>query len=221
MKAIELSKQELFELLDNEKAFAQGQYGILTQRGNSLYKIHYKNLIETYLSKDIDKLDLEIDNYLSLPKDLFDKLYNSKLRINEFNRLELTRLKGTIKNVLSYKGVYVGVEIPYLNDYITLAEARKYLDNNSLNVCLIKVLELIQDLFKMEIVPQDIKEDNIMVNLKNLDVKIIDLDGVETTFGSPNYIKKHPIFKKCVMNRYIEMQKRFMKQQNKDGIDGR
>ena len=60
-----------------------------------------------------------------------------------------------------------------------------------------------------------------MVNRKNLDVKIIDLDGVETTFGSPNYIKKHPIYKKYVMNRYIEMQKRLMKQQNKDGIDGR
>ena len=221
MKEIELSKQELFELLDNEQAFAQGQYGILTQRGNSLYKIHYKNLIETYLSKDIDKLDLEIDSYLSLPKDLFDRLYNSQLRIKEFNRLELTKLKGTIKNVLSYKGVYVGIEIPYLKDYITLSEARKYLDNNSLNMCLIKVLEIIQDLFKMEIVPQDIKEDNIMVNLKNLDVKIIDLDGVETTFGSPNYIKKHPIYKKYVMNRYIEMQKRLMKQQNKDGIDGR
>ena len=221
MKEIELSRHELFKLLDNEKAFAQGQYGILTQRGNSLYKIHYKNLIETYLSKDIDKLDLEIDSYLSLPKDLFDRLYNSQLRIKEFNRLELTKLKGTIKNVLSYKGVYVGIEIPYLKDYITLSEARKYLDNNSLNVCLIKVLEIIQDLFKMEIVPQDIKEDNIMVNLKNLDVKIIDLDGVETTFGSPNYIKKHPIYKKYVMNRYIEMQKRLMKQQNKDGIDGR
>ena len=221
MKEIELSRQELFELLDNEKAFAQGQYGILTQRGNSLYKIHYKNLIETYLSKDIDKLDLEIDSYLSLPKDLFDRLYNSQLRIKEFNRLELTKLKGTIKNVLSYKGVYVGIEIPYLKDYITLSEARKYLDNNSLNMCLIKVLEIIQDLFKMEIVPQDIKEDNIMVNLKNLDVKIIDLDGVETTFGSPNYIKKHPIYKKYVMNRYIEMQKRLMKQQNKDDFDGR
>ena len=84
MKIIELTRQELFELLNNEKAFKQGQFGILTQKGNSLYKIHYKNLIETYLSKDIDKLDLEIDNYLSLPKDLFDRLYNSKLRINEF-----------------------------------------------------------------------------------------------------------------------------------------
>ena len=60
-----------------------------------------------------------------------------------------------------------------------------------------------------------------MVNLKNLDVKIIDLDGVETTFGAPNYIKKHPIYKKYVMNRYIEMQKRLMKQQNKDEFEGR
>ena len=61
MKIVELTKQQLLYLLNNKNSFNQGQFGVLTLIGDKVYKIHYKQLIDTYFSGDAKDLDREIE----------------------------------------------------------------------------------------------------------------------------------------------------------------
>ena len=65
---------------------------------------------------------------------------------------------------------------------------------------------------KNNIYPHDLKESNIMINLNNLDIKLIDLDGDETRYEDIEYVLQYPYIKNNCIIRYNEMRKRLLKQ---------
>ena len=211
MKIVELTKQQLLYLLNNKNSFNQGQFGVLTLIGDKVYKIHYKQLIDTYFSGDANDLDREIEQLLSVEKILNSGKYNPEKNAENFQRLEKTRMKDIITGVLSYNGVYVGIEMNYFEQYKSFANIAKKMDDKTLEDCLKYISELINDLLENNIVPKDIKEDNILIDPTNFDIKIIDLDGAETVYGPENYVEEYPYTRRIVMNRYEEMRNRILK----------
>lgn len=203
MKVKELSKERLFELLTTEKYFAKGQFGILTIHRDSLYKIHYKTLIDTFLSKDINHLDNEIDLLC-----VSSLIYRATLSKEKFERIERTSSRGLITNVLAYRGIIVGIEMTYLKGYITLTKAKNLLDKEALTKVLCIVWTMINELLNNDIVPYDIKEDNVMINMNSLEVKLIDLDDAETKYGYLGYVKNYPYNRRRVTTNFIKMCKR-------------
>ena len=216
MKIIELNQQQIMYLLTNEKPFSRGQFGILTLLGDKVYKIHYKKLIDTYFSKDSEDLESEIETLTTVEETLKKGLYNPKVNADNFQRLENTRTNNLITGVLAYKGIYVGIEMNYLERYKSFKEISKKMDAKSLEESLKNIGESINDLLENNIVPNDIKEDNILIDPTNLDIKIIDLDGIETVYGPENYVKEYPYTRSSVMRKYKEMRNRVI---NREEID--
>ena len=66
-----------------------------------------------------------------------------------------------------------------------------------------------------DIVPKDIKENNILVNTETGDVKLIDLDGIETIYGPKGYIKDYPYNIDSVNAKLEEMANRLENKHNK------
>ena len=199
MKIINLRKKELLNLLFNPNRDFKGCYGILNVKGNNIYKINYSNLIRTYISHNDNCLDEEID------KLLYDEngLYNSETKLNEFKKLKNTLSGDLIQGVLSYRNVYVGTKMKYYKDYIKLDKAKSMLNKSDFIKCLEKSLLLIKSLLENEIIPLDIKESNILINPKTLDVVLIDLDDNQTIYNCSDnsYHEK-------IKNNYYSMCKR-------------
>ena len=183
MKIIDLSKKELLKLLFNSNRDFKGCYGILNVKGNHIYKINYSNLIRTYISHNDNCLDEETDKLLYDENGLITDLYNSKNKLNEFKKLENTLSSNLIQGVLSYRNVYVGTKMKYYKDYIKLDKAKNILNRSDFIKCLEKSLYLIKSLLENEIMPLDIKESNILINPKTLDVVLIDLDDNQTIYN--------------------------------------
>ena len=47
MKIIDINKEQFLNLLLNSNPFSKGQFGIITLINSKLYKIYYKDFIET------------------------------------------------------------------------------------------------------------------------------------------------------------------------------
>lgn len=210
MEIIELNKEHLIYFLLNSNPKFQGQFGILTVIGDKIYKINYKMLINTYLSKDEHNLDEEVESLLQIESILKNGIYDVYSYSQKFERLRNTRINNLISGVLSYKGLYIGIQMNYYEQYIKFSDSLEILDDISLNYCLEYILELLNDFLENDIVPKDIKEDNILVNPKTLDIVIIDLDGIETVYGPKNYILNYPYTKEVVMKSYEEMKLRLL-----------
>ena len=183
MKIINLSKKELLNLLFDPNRDFKGCYGILNVKGNHIYKINYSNLIRTYISHNDNCLDEEIDRLLYDENGIITDIYNSKNKLKEFKKLENTLSSDLINGVLSYRNVYVGTKMKYYKDYIKLDKAKNILNKSDFIKCLEKSLLLIKSLLENEIMPLDIKESNILINPKTLDVVLIDLDDNQTIYN--------------------------------------
>ena len=103
----------------------------------------------------------------------------------------------------------------YFEGYISLEKASKIVTRQELDEYLRKCYNLVNDLMTHNIVPKDIKEDNILVNIKNGDVILIDLDGNETVYGPVNYVNDYPYNKKIVENKLNDMVYRLHNQDKK------
>lgn len=126
-------------------------------------------------------------------------------KLSELNRLTKTNSLNLITGVLSYKGLLVGIQMNYLKDYITLKEISTRVEDSKLDIYLNKVYELICDLLMENIVPTDVKEDNILVNEKTKEVVLIDLDGIETIYGPDNYLMDFPYNLDIINNNFDKM----------------
>lgn len=211
MKITKLTKDQLLYLLGNPTPLFQGEYGIISLMRDSLYKINYKDLINTYFSFKKDCLDEEIEILLKIEELTQNGFYNPQKRLEQYQRLDKTMSNDLIMNVLSYNGVYVGVEMKYYKGYINLARAYNFLSSDDFKVCIDKAISLIINLLDNDIVFKDIKESNILVNTNTLDVVLIDLDGSETFYGPKNYVKEYPYNKSIVFNRFNGMLSRLTK----------
>lgn len=205
MQVIEISKDKFLSYLLNPNPIFQGQFGKIVLDNNKLYKIYYRDFIKTYINKDECFLDDEVNSLLEIEKLTNFELRDPYKKLNELNRLARTKLASLITGVLSYNGLLVGIQMNYLKNYTTLKEISTRVEDSKLVIYLNKVYELVYDLLKENIVPTDVKEDNILVNEETNDVVLIDLDGSETIYGPDNYLIDFPYNLDIINNNFDKM----------------
>ena len=217
MEIIELSAEKIIELLSNKnKYYDYGAYGILAEYNDTtLIKIYYKDIFNTYTSLDIKTLDEEINILLEVEKDMmeFNKSYITKLQQLKtiYRALKKTKSNSLIKGIVTYKSYPIGVLLENYKNYLKLSQIYKNLSNEDKIEVLNRVKELMFDLLDNNIYPADIKENNILINPNNLDIKLIDLDGHETRIETKTYIEKYPHIKRYCINKFEHMSVRLYK----------
>jgi len=205
MQVIEISKDKFLSYLLNPNPIFQGQFGKIVLDNNKLYKIYYRDFIKTYINKDECFLDDEVNSLLEIEKLTNFELRNPYKKLNELNRLARTKSASLITGVLSYKGLLVGIQMNYLKNYITLKEISTRVEDSKLVIYLNKVYELVCNLLMENIVPTDVKEDNILINEETKDVVLIDLDGSETIYGPDHYLMDFPYNLDIINNSFDKM----------------
>lgn len=205
MQVIEISKDKFLSYLLNPNPIFQGQFGKIVLDNNKLYKIYYRDFIKTYINKDECFLDDEVNSLLEIEKLTNFELRDPYKKLNELNRLARTKLASLITGVLSYNGLLVGIQMNYLKNYTTLKEISTRVEDSKLVIYLNKVYELVCNLLMENIVPTDVKEDNILVNEETKDVVLIDLDGSETIYGPDNYLIDFPYNLDIINNNFDKM----------------
>ena len=203
MNIIEISKQELINFLSNKKNYYDhGAFGILFEYNDStLLKIYYEDIFNTYTTLDSNKLDQEIINININKLEQLKKIYTT---------LKKTKTNSLIKGIITYNGYPIGILLEYYKNYLKLSIAYKKLNQNAKIKVLSNIKELLNNLFENDIYPTDIKEDNILINPDNLDIKLIDLDGIETQIKNAEYIKKYPRIKNYCIEKYYKMSIRLL-----------
>lgn len=205
MQVIEISKDKFLSYLLNPNPIFQGQFGKIVLDNNKLYKIYYRDFMKTYINKDEDFLDDEVNSLLEIEKLTNFELRDPYKKLNELNRLARTKSASLITGVLSYNGLLVGIQMNYLKNYTTLKEISTRVEDSKLVIYLNKAYEIVYDLLKENIVPTDVKEDNILVNEETNDVVLIDLDGSETIYGPDNYLIDFPYNLDIINNNFDKM----------------
>ena len=208
MEIVHISRKMFLKLLLNPNPFEQGQFGIITLINDELYKVYYKDFIRTYLSKNENELDFEVNNALKVENSSNMGLRSPNKRLEDLKRLLETKSNDLITGVLSYNGLLVGVVMNYYNGYTLLSDAAKSISEDELDKYIKISYDLVDDLMINGIVPGDVSEDNILVNTETGNVKLIDLDGYETTYGPKNYINEYPDRILFVKQRFSEMTER-------------
>lgn len=84
------------------------------------------------------------------------------------------------------------------------------LHENEQKLILDKSASLLADLYKNGIIPRDIKEDNILVRKNDLDVKLIDLDDIETRYENQDYLQEYSYIRKDAAEAFEKMKKRLL-----------
>lgn len=205
MQVIEISKDKFLSYLLNPNPIFQGQFGKIVLDNNKLYKIYYRDFIKTYINKDECFLDDEVNSLLEIEKLTNFELRDPYKKLNELNRLASIKSASLITGVLSYNGLLVGIQMNYLKNYTTLKEISTRVEDSKLVIYLNKAYEIVYDLLMENIVPTDVKEDNILVNEETKDVVLIDLDGIETIYGPDNYLIDFPYNLDIINNNFDKM----------------
>lgn len=155
MKIININKEQFLSFLLNTDYFSQGQFGIITLFNNKFYKIYYKDFINTYLTRDENVIDNEVNSWLEVENNINMGLRNPNKRLQEFEQLLNTKSYNLITGILSYKGLLVGIEMNYYEDYISLVEASKIVTKGQLKEYLTICYDLILDLMENNIVSRE------------------------------------------------------------------
>lgn len=116
---------------------------------------------------------------------------------------------GYLKEVLVYNGYKIGVVITYYKNYQKIGELFNKLSSEEKKVVLNNLRNYVDFLISKGLYPTDIWEDNVLVNLENLDVKIIDLDDY-MTIAKSNIVNVVAI-EKVVRDDYNELIKKLCK----------
>lgn len=211
-----LSKEEIKKLLFESEVIGQGTYGLIVKYDeDTLLKIYYKNIFHTFYSKNIEKLDGEINSRIETENEMIQMGLICKTRledmISRIQQLENTKSRGLIKGIAMYKECMIGVFLERYKNYDTLTNVFSDLQKADQKRVLDVTASLLVDLYKNGVAPLDIKEDNVMVRKKDLDVKLIDLDGNETRYEDKKYLDEFPYIKKDVINLFEKMKDRLEK----------
>ena len=138
-------------------------------------------------------LDEEIENSLALEKERqkygLDKLSMLKKKISKLEQTESSLIEG----IILYHSYPIAVLVKSYLNYSSLADVLISLDENQKKVIRDRIEFLYRNLIQYDVYPTDIKNDNILVHVNNLDVKIIDLDGFDTVVGDIAHAKEESI----------------------------
>ena len=210
MKKRELTTNEISQLLFRKEVVGQGCYGLIVKYSeNTLLKMYYKDYFDTFYYKDIEKLDEEIERHIKVEEEVKEMFPNRITRmdnlVSKINHLEKTSSNDLIKGIATYKNWPIGIFMEYYKDYNKLTNVFKNLNKNEQSKILFLVRNKLKGLYKNGVFPLDLKEDNILVRKRDLDVKLIDLDGDETRYEDENYIKEYPHIKREAVLSYKNM----------------
>ena len=208
MKIIDINKEKFFNMLTNPKPYFLGKDSLLIQENGKMYKIFYRDFINAYNSKRIDRIDYDVDMWLSVESRFDTGKHNPQKKLKEFERLLDTKSKNLVTGVLSYRNFYIGLEMTYYSDYVTLAEASTLVSKEVLDDYLEKCLILVNDLLDHNIFPCDLKANNVVVNIQTGDVELIDLDGKQTIYGNQACINDFTYNRKIVVESFNAMRNR-------------
>lgn len=209
----ELSADEIRKLLFESRSIGKGTYGVVTRYNEgTLLKIYYKDIIETYLSRDISKLDKEVEDNIEAEKLMMEIKPETRTKLDvmicNIEQLEKTKSKSLIQGVATYKGYLLGVFLEDYEEYELLENIFTELNQREREIVLSSASASLGDLYKHGIIPRDIKEDSIMVRRCDLDVKLIDLDDTETRYEDEDYLKQFPHIKQGTVKAFNDMKKR-------------
>lgn len=186
----EISKEELLKYLFRDDIVGRGFFGIVLEYDdNTLIKLYYKNIERTYEDRNEDLLDEEIemkkkhleeiDGYLEYTSPIEEKKNNLLFEI------------GYLNAVVMYNGYKIGVLLNYYKDYQKIGLLYDKLSNDEKIIVLNNVKKYLEFLISKGIYPNDIWQDNVLVNPENLDVKIIDLDDYMTVIKYNDIVDCH------------------------------
>lgn len=207
----EISSKDILRII-NGNCVGTGVYGMVYEYDDTtLIKFYYKEFFKFFTSRNINDLDNEVDinlfvenEMLELRDDYVTKLDRLLNVVNSLTKAGCSLIKG----IVMYRGYPVGILLNYYKDYSKLEEVFDKLDSQSKLVVMDRIKSILFHLFNCGIFPLDLKESNIMVNFKNLDVQFIDLDGDETRYEDDNYIAEFENIKKNALKSFELMEKR-------------
>lgn len=205
----ELSDEDILKIVVNGNMIGDGVYGkVYEYDDNTLIKFYYKDILHFFLSKNIDDLNRDIDvnifvenEMLQLREDYVTKKDRLINIINCLNRVGCSLIKG----IVLYRGYPIGVFLNYYKGYVNLDEVLLKLNDKNRLVVMNKVKAFFSRLFDCGIYPLDLKESNILVNVKTLDVQFIDLDGEETRYEVDEYVKQEAIKSFEIMEQRLKV----------------
>lgn len=201
MARVDLIKEELWHYLFDLEYVGSGSYGIVKRvDDNTCLKLYYKDFFEAFRTKDISKLDDEIDTIRLSKEERIQYSSNAKeIYENDLTKLELLIQMGYLKNILYYRGYKIGVEMRYYKDYLDLTLAVEKLNKEQIKIVIKQIREKLDQLLKMNIYPRDLSSSNIMVNVETLDVAFIDLDDMCTRYDTEEYLNSKPLVRECLL----------------------
>ena len=168
-----------------------GNYG-MTLEGSYIYQTYNNPTIAYKIYKEF--ADYGFNGY----KDdiLIQKLQSVK------SNIDLTKFP---TGVVTLDGRIIGQEIPYYDNAITLLDyVKKASVDNRINVY-IKILKILQELFKNGILYLDIHPKNFMVNADNDNINLIDFDSDFICFDTDDKHMMDNLFKNFMMMiEYLE-----------------
>ena len=115
----------------------------------------------------------------------------------KIQQLQQTQSRTLIKGTAIYQGYPIGVFLENYKGYDKLGTV-------------FQSASLLADLYKNGIIPRDIKEDNILVRKNDLDVKLIDLDDIETRYEDQDYLQEYSYIRKDAAEAFEKMKKRLL-----------
>ena len=197
MKIINISKEQLINfLVDTTIRIGEGSNGIVSIYDNqTLIKIHYKDIINSYYSNDFDSIDEEIEEKLTFENEMkkigLGKTNKLKQLINKLDKSDSKLIEG----IVMYKEYPIGVLMKYYLGYKSLGYILLNLTDDEKIIVYNKIEMLLHNLIENGIYMSDIKFDNIVIDENTLDVKIIDLDDQETTIRDNVHTKEYTLKK--------------------------
>ena len=197
MRIIDINKEQLINfLVDTSIRIGEGSNGIVSIYDNqTLIKIHYKDIINSYYSNDFDSIDEEIEEKLALENKMKQVGFGETNRLKQLiNKLEKSNSK-LIEGIVMYRKYPIGVLLKYYSGYKSLGYVLLNLTDDEKIIVYNKIEMLLYNLVECGIYMSDIKFDNIVIDENTLDVKIIDLDDQETTIRDNPYSKAYTLRK--------------------------
>lgn len=181
---MELTKNQLLNIINNNQCIGGGTYGKLYLLDNkTLLKFYYKDFIEFFMDPSIESLESILDIYRSI--DRSDSIKQLSTKLNKINQSKSNLELETV----TIEGILIGVKMTYLKEYDSLYNVYPTLTNEQKILVLNKVREIILSLIENNIYPRDIHEKNFLIRKKDLDIKLIDLDDSLTRCEEPEYIE--------------------------------
>ena len=128
--------------------------------------MYYKDIFNTYINKNINLLDNEIDLHLSVEEQVLKSSKNSReIYDNDRQKLAILTKLGYINKVLYYRGYKIGIEMKYYKNYLKLSNSLSLLNKDDVKDIIQQVSDRLNELYSYNIYPNDLSIDNILINI--------------------------------------------------------